>query len=247
MTLGGGLGGWIAAGYAVVRSRDCRADAVRAYLSRMSNHIRFIGLLVLSGACALSCKHTNADEQAPSCGAPGACGGAVDGTWIIDATCTEGDLRGFASATADLSAGCDNAYQSATLTSTGTLAFANGTETVDVTMIIDSTVVYTPVCIGAGTAVAVDADTCTTLQGIISGSKVNTTASCQLAGGNCSCQVTVTTPASAKTLAYSIAGGTITYSNGDPPMDYCVSGSMTTTQLSPDLNGITVVYTLHKG
>jgi hypothetical protein len=172
----------------------------------------------------------------------------VDGSWIIDSTCTEGDLRGFASATADLSAGCDNAYQSSTLTSTGTLAFANGTETVDVTMTIDSTVVYTPVCIGAGTAVTVDADTCTTLEGVISGSAVNTTASCQLTGGNCNCQVTKTMPASAKTLTYSTAGGAITYSNGDPQMDYCISGtSMTTTQLSPDLNGITVVYTLHKG
>jgi len=87
---------------------------------------------------------------------------------------------------------------------------------------------------------------CPLLQTYLTDPSTGTTATCTFTGTDCNCTVVQETTSTAQ-AAYAMSGNSLTFTNGDNPMDYCVSGtSMTTSQASTGLNGLTFVYTLHK-
>jgi len=97
-----------------------------------------------------------------------------------------------------------------------------------------------------GTALTLSAALCPLLQTYLTDPSTGTTATCTFTGTNCNCTVVQQTTSTAQ-AAYSMAGNSLTFTNGDNPINYCVSGtSMTTSQASTDLNGLTFAYTLHK-
>ena len=183
-----------------------------------------------------------------TCSAAAPCGGTVDGTWQLDGVCVEGNLVAAMNATSGLPAACSTLFQTATLSGTGTVTFANGTETDNITQDMTTTAVYTSACASAiaGTAVTLNASLCATMQSSAAGQTGVTSASCSFVGSNCNCSI-VYQSVTATSQAYSISGSTIMYTNGSDPIDYCVSGTtLTARQVQTNLNGLTFVSTLHK-
>ncbi len=209
---------------------------------------------VLLGALALGCGGNDNNNAGATCTAVTACGGTLDGTWTIDSVCTEGDLVGALNAmlaTEGLPAACDNMVQSATLGGTGTVTFANGSETDNITTTMTGSLLYTAACESAvaGTTVTLTASSCSTVQSTLTGASGGfTTASCSLSGGNCACDVTQQQQAPTAPQTYTISGGTLTYTaaNGGS-MQYCVSGTSLTAQGTlTGLANIMMIYVAHK-
>ncbi len=240
----------------------------------MVNRIRFPGQLVLLGAISWSCDsgntgtvggtatHTGTSTITTTgtgtgtgtatgtgaCNTPAACGGVVDGTWQIDSTCVDGNLLAAVSAQAGLPAACNGVYQSVSLTTSGTVTFAGGTQTDNVTTTSNASTVFTSACYSAisGTPTTLTAASCTTLQSQMADPTTGSTATCTFSGGNCNC-TSIQTSTSTAQKAYTSSGTSLVFSNGDDPVDYCVSGTtMTVSQASTSLGGTTIVYTLHK-
>jgi hypothetical protein len=181
-----------------------------------------------------------------SCNLNTTCGGTLDGTWQIDTTCVVGNVVDMLSGQENLPSACSNLFQTGTLSATGTVMYASGMETDNLTMTIHATVLYTSACVSAldNTTVTLTAAMCTSLQsGLLNGGHFSA-ATCSFTGGNCACSVvsqqqTPTTP-----LAYTVSGSRISYANGSSPMDYCVQGS--TMSLQSVESGVTIFNTAHK-
>ena len=185
-------------------------------------------------------------------GAPGSCkmtpncGGTLDGTWQIDTTCVEGSIVKMMADQQNLPSACNSLFQTATLSLTGTAAFANGMETDNLTMTIDATVLYTSACVSAigGTTVTLTAALCSSLQSKLLSSGDFSSASCSFTGGNCACSVASQKQSPTTAQAYTVSGSQISYPSGSAPMDYCVEGTtLTVRQLD---SGLTLFNTAHK-
>ncbi len=204
--------------------------------------------LVALGGIAWGCSSSNSSGGAAACSAAAPCGGTVDGTWTLDSVCVEGNLVAAMNATSGLPAACSSLFQSATLSGSGTVTFANGTETDNITQNMTATAVYTPACASAaaGATVTLSASVCSTLQSTMAGQSGVSSASCSFSSGNCNCSLVYQT-VNATSQSYSVSGSTITFTNGDNPIDYCVSGAtLTASQVQTNLNGVTLVSKLHK-
>ena len=191
---------------------------------------------------------TNTSTTTVNCKVPASCGGAVDGTWQIDSTCVVGDVAAVVGAKLGLPPACNDAYQSGTTSATGTLSFAGGNKSDNVTTTTNLVAEITSACASAaiGTTMTLSAALCPLLQTYLADPTAGTSATCTFTGANCNCTVVQQTTSTAQ-AAYSMAGNSLTFTNGDNPIDYCVAGtSMTASQASTDLNGLTFVYTLHK-
>ena len=206
--------------------------------------------IVVLGALMWGCGGSSSTSGAGACTEATPCGGALDGTtWQLDSVCTIGGVAAALNqAEFPWTAACSGAVTSASLSATGTVSFANGTQTNNVTTITQGTMVLTPACAGAMGGVTIttlDASTCTLIGQEIS-STAGDTGTCTLAGSNCSCSVTITGTDTTST-SYTISGTSVTYANGDNPTDYCVSGSsLSASQALAELPGVTLVSKLHK-
>lgn len=190
---------------------------------------------------------TDTSTATGTCNVPAPCGGAVDGTWQIDSTCVVGDVATVLVAQLGMPPACNDAYKSSTTSSTGTLSFAGGTKSDNVTTTTNMVAEITSACASAftGMTVTLSAAACPLLQTYLTDSTTGTTATCIFTGANCNCTVIQQTTSTAQ-ATYSIAGNSLTFTNGANPIDYCITGTtMTASQASTDLNGLTFVYTLH--
>jgi len=148
-----------------------------------------------------------------------------------------------------LPAACNNLFQSATPTLTGTAKFASGMETDTITTTVNATVLYTSACVNAlaGSTVGVNATVCSLLGPSLTSSGGFSTATCTFASGGCDCVVSMTSQSDTTPQPYTISGNTIVYTNGGDPMDYCVSGTTLTTRGSvTGLSNVTFITTAHK-
>jgi hypothetical protein len=128
----------------------------------------------------------------------------------------------------------------------GTVTFANGMETDNLTETASVRFVFNSACVSAlaGQTVAMSATICSAMgQGLMSDPKV-TSANCSLAGSNCDCSMSNQSQSPTTPQAYVVSGNTVTYPSGSGPMDYCVSGTTLTVRETD--SGTTFVTTLHK-
>jgi len=215
----------------------------------MTNIAGYWFRLALIGAAACGCGSSNSTTGgAASCGGTAPCGGTVDGTWQLDHVCTEGDLTGALESSLALPSACAGTVHSATMSATGTVVFAGGTQTDNITTTLQGTAVVSPACVAAelGSTITLSDTVCALVQAQISGTTGVTSATCSFASGNCNCSVTYTS-SNPTPKAYTVSGTSITYTNGDAPTDYCVSGTtLTARQLQADPSNIYVNSTLHK-
>ena len=198
---------------------------------------------------ASGCGGNSSSTSGGACNAAVTCGGILDGTWQLDTTCVEGNLAAAMESSAGLPSACSNVFQSATPSITGTVTFANGSETDNMTETLDATILYTSACVGAvaGTTVTLNASVCSLLGPELVSQGDFSSATCTFASGGCSCSVASTSQADTTPQAYTISGHTIVYADGSDPMDYCVSGTTLTTSGSvTGLPGVTFVSTAHK-
>lgn len=149
-----------------------------------------------------------------------ACGGDLTGKWSIDSVCTEGDLQDMIMDTGDLPAECSGMFQSVSIDISGTLTYANGTETSDVTTAMSAKFNYSKACIEAlaGTSIPMTQAMCDSAS-----SSSDTPMTCKLSNGGCACTMSQTDHTQ-ESASYTTSGGVLTYADGDP-MEFCVSGS----------------------
>jgi len=241
-------------------SRNCRGvksaasdhlleSQCRGFMTTMS-HIQLWGslALMLGLSSVLGCGNKDSTTTGSSCGSFSACGGSLDGTWQFDSACISGDIVAATAAQAGLPSACNGFLKSVQTTTTGTVTFASGTQTNNVTTTVLEGFVYTPACLSAeaGGTVAVTASVCTQLQTSITARLSGSTATCSFVSGNCNCSVTyVSTDTSTNT--YTISGNTLVPSGSSDPLDYCVSGTtLRGSETSSSMSGITTYYTMHK-
>jgi hypothetical protein len=204
-----------------------------------------LALIVFSAA---SCGNSDDNAKGATCAAPPACGGALDGTWQVDSICIQGNLVAVENANSGLPTACNTLYQSASYSSSGTVTYANGTQTANVTSTSSTEALYTQACATAilGVSTTLDASTCASLQQSNIDSGQYTSATCTYSSEGCRCALnSQSTDTSA--VSYTISGNRIVFTNGDPPLDYCVSGKAMTfsTSYNTAQGMITSVSTLH--
>lgn len=188
---------------------------------------------------------TSTNETA-SCTGVAPCGGVLDGTWQIDSSCTDGNLA--AQINAGLPAECSSMCESATISQSGTVTFANGVETPNVSTQVVLIQLYTSACLSAidGAPITMTDSICSALQVSSTSGGTTTNATCSFSGGACLC-VTISQSQTSAPIGYSASGTSITYSNGDSPTDYCVSGSqLTESQAFGTSAEVIVGLTLHR-
>jgi len=177
------------------------------------------------------------------------CGGALDGTWQIDATCFVGSLTDVLAASEDLPPACNDLYRSATATHTGTVTFANGLETNNFTLTMNSQIVYTSECVSAinNMTITIDANACAVLEQSLASQTGFVSATCSLVSDDCSCSASYVSQADATPQAYTLSNGRITYADTlTSPMDFCISGTTLLTQQEDTATSTIVIFTLHK-
>jgi hypothetical protein len=238
-----------------------QAPPVRVLLTRMAvstiNWVQLVMVAAVAWGCGSSNDGTTRSgvnggtggTGAVACSATSPCGGAVDGTWQLVHLCTQGDLVAALNSQMGMPAGCSDAVKSATLGGSGTVMFADGTQTDNITQNIQGTMVFTPACVAAiaGITLTLSTSVCNMVaQELLSDSRF-TSANCTFGGGNCDCSMTMAV-VDTQSMSYVISGNTVTYPNGEAdPVDYCVSGTtLFGSQALTDLQGVTLVMTLNK-
>ena len=242
------MGTW---GRVSASSEVCLPSArVCAFLLRMGTRTNLWPRLALLPALAVGCGgDTSSTGAAPACNAAAPCGGVLDGTWRIDGTCVEGNLAAAMTTEANVPPACGGLFQSANITTVGTVTFANGMETDDVATKVAANIQYTSACASAvsGTTVALDAAACFALQQSLMDSGTFSSAICFFSNGSCACSVSSQGETDTIPRAYAISGSRVTYADGSDPMDYCVSGTdLTLRQTSADLPDVTLIMTLQR-
>lgn len=159
-----------------------------------------------------------------ACGAFAACGGNLDGTWVIDGNCAEADLEAYMMAQSDLPAECSAAFKNVTMDVAGTITYAAGTETSDTTVTTHVNSVYTAECISAMAGQKITSLSQVACDAAEQGAVQNGgTATCTLVGSACDCNITSVQTVQ-ETETYTVSGNAVAYSDGSS-MEYCVSGS----------------------
>jgi hypothetical protein len=181
----------------------------------------------------------------PTCGVFQACGGDLTGTWTFDGMCGEGDIATSMMDTSGLPPECSDIIKSFSMNISGTLIYANGTETSDVNMTMTARAVYSSACINAeaGTSVAVSQALCDAMSSGMS-STDGPTMTCKLASGGCDCNMTMSQSAQ-ESDTYTVSGSTLTYSGGDT-IEFCVSGTKLTVRPTPDPGAPAMQFQLHR-
>ncbi len=187
--------------------------------SLRSQLLLVIGLISAVVGCDLK------NDTSTKCGPLEACGGELDGTWVVEDTCWETDLKARAAAELDLPADCGNVVRSTTADLTGILTFGSETETGELTMTIVNEYFFSADCIAALRSEANPAVCASLRDGVVEGDMRS--AECEYVRSGCSCSTTYEDQA---TLAetYSVSGGTIRFERDDSTADYCVAGDTLT-------------------
>ncbi len=111
--------------------------------------VQAIHLVLLGGifgAAGCSGSSSGSRNEAVSCGGVPQCGGTVDGKWQLDSVCLEGDLATALDANLSLPPACSHTIETASISASGTVTFATGTETDDLTGTMTANAVYTAAC-----------------------------------------------------------------------------------------------------
>jgi hypothetical protein len=189
---------------------------------------------------------TPINGQSTTCPIPAACGGALDGTWQVDSVCVQGDLVAFMNSL--LPAACNTLYQSISYSGgTGTISYANGTETPNATTNSSAQLLFSSACALARYGVTLDATACTTtIQQDVVSNEGFTSATCSYSSQGCLCAASDQSVSNSP-VSYTLSGTSIVYSSGDPPAGYCVSGTtLTEVETLSARVSVTFVSTLHR-
>lgn len=156
-----------------------------------------------------------------------ACGGDPTGKWQVSDLCLGRDLAQLLNDSLGASSpACMGAVQSATLRTSGTIAYNAGTVTYDTVVSTTTRTSYTVACMNAlMPSVPADATSCAKL-GPQPGA-ADETGSCSFSGSACNCDVDGTSR-DTSVNSYAVSGATITESGG-ASYEFCVSG-LTMTQ-----------------
>jgi hypothetical protein len=178
------------------------------------------------------------------------CGGDIEGTWAIDSLCIQGDVIASVTASMNMPAACNGALKDFTFENpTGTVSYAGGYESANVTVATSVEMDINSACASAlsGTPVTVDATLCSLLQGNLLGSNSPYSgATCTFGSGACQCALQGE-EASTDVTGYTVSGHTITYTDGSAPADYCVSGTqLTESQVSPEYGDLKLIAKFHR-
>jgi len=194
---------------------------------------------------SLGCGGGSGGSSLPTCSAFNACGGDITGTWTFDSVCAEGDIAASLLDTSGLPSQCSDVIKNLGLKMTGTLTYANGTETANATETVTARAVYSSACINAeaGGTVAVTQSLCDTIASSAASSG-GPTMSCKLSNGGCDCSLTMTQDEQT-TDTYTVTGGTLTYSDGSS-IQYCVSGQTLTVRPPPSGSEPAMQFKLHR-
>jgi hypothetical protein len=177
------------------------------------------------------------------------CGGDIEGTWAIDSMCIAGDIVAAMSGDLGLPSACSGALTSFAFENpSGTITYAGGYETANLTITMSMAMTYNSACASAaaGTTVTVDATLCSLLQQDLLASSDYSSVACSFGGGACHCAVKGEQTSSGVT-GYTVSGNTIEYTDGSDPMDYCVSGAqLTESQIAPDYANLKMIANFHR-
>jgi hypothetical protein len=184
-----------------------------------------------------------------SCSGLAACGGVIEGTWAIDSMCIAGDVLGAMSSSMGLPSACSGVLKSFSFENpSGTLTYAGGNETANLSIGMRMEMAYNSACASAmaGTTITVDATICAAMQQQLQSDPTYSSATCSFSNGACDCVVKSQNTSTGVT-GYTTSGSTIQYTDGSDPADYCVSDpKLTERQVSPDFGNLTMIANFHR-
>jgi hypothetical protein len=202
---------------------------------------RRIAYLALMAFILTDCKYKTAEDTGnggipDSCMSFLACGGDPTGTLHVSDICLKGDLNAEMFSETNLPTDCSNLFQNAVISASGSLTYANNTETLNWVTKITVTAQYTDSCLSAvlGQPSTMDSTICNDLQTQWSNRVNIDSAVCSLIGTTCSCAISESISVN-NTNGYTVDIDTLNYTNGSHS-DFCVSGA-TLSILKPGLYG----------
>ncbi|MBN2574989.1 MAG: hypothetical protein JXP73_10540 [Deltaproteobacteria bacterium] len=169
-----------------------------------------------------------------------ACGGDLTGKWTLDGVCSETDISEEMFDLSEFPPECSNMVQSISMKVSGTVEYANGTETSDVTMSVTVKGIYTAACMTAiaETPITATQEMCEMIAAGFDPTE-GMSMSCSLSGGGCACTMSMSEHAQ-ETDTYTVSGGTLIYSSGEN-VQYCVSGdTLTVRDTSSDESAVRI-------
>jgi hypothetical protein len=201
----------------------------------------FVALLV--GGCSPK----SGTGDAPACPSFKACGGLPDGSWQLDSVCLDADVSGAFSAQWPQPS-CRNAITSSTLSMTGTLTFASGSSTWNVTTSQTWRGIYSIACMseiqGAPVAEA-DRTQCYVQQGWLAKPGIFSSVECAILDQNCDCNMSYS-GTNTSTVPYTIQEATLSFSDATPPAAFCADGDTLMLRQADSLSGLPLIIDAHR-
>lgn len=203
-------------------------------------------LAISTSVVQLGC-NDDSSSNGGSCASFSACGGDITGTWLVDDICVEGDLGAELAAEAGVPSKCNDLYQNIDVTVGGTVSYANGVETPNITMNMTMVAHYSEACLSdiAGQTVSMSQTICEALQSAVTNGTSITSATCALSGGACDCTLTSAPTTLTDTDTYTVTGKTLTYSGGDV-VDYCATSTTLNLRKTAGFGSLPAQFTAHR-
>ena len=188
----------------------------------------YIAVCALALSLAVTaCKSTDGNANSLGmCGPFAACGGDLEGTWTVQDVCLDNALQLVGMAVDEPA--CNDLFVDVQADATGSFTFNGGTQTRELTFLIDVTAVWTPRCLMAladGRPVDVTS-TCSALNDEYAMMDNITSSACTMVSGNCECILSFEESLGGETEPYSVSGTQIVYPGDPDKPDYCVDGGM---------------------
>jgi hypothetical protein len=211
----------------------------------MSNWKMFVFALSTS-LVQLGC-NDDSGSHGGSCASFSACGGDITGTWIVDDICVEGDLGAELASEAGVPSKCNDLYQNIDITVGGTISYANGVETPNITMNMTMVAHYTEACLSAiaGQKVSMNRTICDALQSASTDEPTFASATCELSGGACDCTLTNVPTTLTDTDTYTVTGKSLTYADGNV-VDYCATNTTLNVRKTAGFGSLSAQFTAHR-
>ncbi|MBN1608426.1 MAG: hypothetical protein JW940_17475 [Polyangiaceae bacterium] len=199
---------------------------------------------LLAGGC--SPKHGGADEE-DKCPSFTVCGGIPDGNWQLDYACFDAEVSG-AFGTRWPHPSCRDAIKAGTLTMTGTLSFAGGSLTWNVTTSQTWRGVYSTACMSEmqGAPVSeVDKVQCLVQQGWLDSPGIFSSVSCGVLDQSCDCSMSYS-GTNTSTVPHTIQEATISFADGTPSAEFCADKDTLLLRQADSVSGLPVNSGAHR-
>jgi hypothetical protein len=212
----------------------------------MHGRVSKVGWVLFVVLLAAGCSSKGGEEDG-ACLSFKVCGGTPDGSWQLDSVCIDAEVSGAFGAQWPQTS-CRDAIKSNNISMTGTLTFASGSATWNVTTSENWRGIYSIPCmsdIQGASVTQADRTQCLIQQGWLESPGLFSSVTCTILDENCDCSMSYS-GTNTSTAPYTIQEATIVFSDGTPPADFCAKNDSLVLRQADPLSGLPLIIVAHR-